>query len=269
MQHPSRPAVPSGRSPSRLLHPPIVLAYHAVGEVAAEHDPDNLVHPIAKFRSELEGLLRRGYEFVIASELGRRLRQGVPLRSTCVLTLDDGSLDNLTVLPGLLEELNVPATVFACPGLLGRPHPWLAPEAGIRLMDIDELRTLSSHELVEIGSHTNEHTDLEHAGAEDAYRELSSSKAALEEMLGKEVETFAYPYCRYSPACPGAAERAGYLCAFTCGARGGWAPYEIRRQMMDRFDSRIVWALKSRSLFYEVAEAAPVRLLRRGRRALR
>jgi hypothetical protein len=83
------------------------------------------------------------------------------------------------------------------------------------------------------------------------------------------VETFAYPFCRYSAACPPAAERAGYLAAFTCSGRGGRRPFELRREMMDSHDGRLAWALKSRRRYHETLELAPVRLALGARRALR
>jgi peptidoglycan/xylan/chitin deacetylase (PgdA/CDA1 family) len=246
-----------------------VLAYHAVGEVAPEHDPDHLVQAPDKLEWQVGRLVARGYEFVTASEFARRLRAGGTLAGVCALTFDDGTLDNLTVLPEILARLGeLPATVFACPGLLGGEDPYIAPESGVRLMDADELRELAGRGF-EIGAHTNRHTDLADATPEKAYAEMSSCKSALEEILGKPVETFAYPFCRYSAACPGAAERAGYLAAFTCSGRGGRLPFELRREMMDRRDGRVAWALKSRRRYHETLEMAPVRAALAARRALR
>jgi peptidoglycan/xylan/chitin deacetylase (PgdA/CDA1 family) len=254
---------------ARRFRPPLVLTYHALGEVAPEYDPENLVHPPKKFRAEIKHLTKRGYEFVTAAEFGSRLRSSAPPHGVCAVTFDDGSVDNATLLPELLRELDIPATVFACPGLLGRPHPWIAAEAGVRLMDEDELRTISDFGFIEIGSHTWDHADLEVADEAEIARQLESSKEALERILLKPVLTLAYPFCRYSPACLGAAERTGYLCAFTCSGRGSWEPYEIRREMMDRDHSRLAWALKSRGLFDRVAASPPARLARAARSVAR
>ena len=248
--------------------PWVVLAYHAVGDVAPEHDPDHLVQPPDKLEWQLRRLVLRGYAFVTASEFARRLRAGAPVDGLCAVTFDDGTIDNLTALPEILARLGgIPATVFACPGLLGEEDPSIAPASGLRLMDGEELRELAGLGF-EIGAHTNSHTDLAEATAEQAYGEMTSCKAALEDVLGRPVETFAYPFCRYSAACPPAAERAGYLAAFTCSGRGGRLPFELRREMMDRRDSRVTWALKSRRRYHETLELAPVRLARAARKAL-
>jgi peptidoglycan/xylan/chitin deacetylase (PgdA/CDA1 family) len=219
--------------------------------------------PEESFVSQVEALIARGYRFVTASQFARQLHNGGPPSSTCALTFDDGSLDNARVLPGLLQKLSVPATLFVCPGLLGQPHPWLAPESGVRLMTAEELEEVARLELVEIGSHTNHHVDMSSLTAEEAYREMASSKHALEDRLGKPVESFAYPFGFYSRACPAAAERAGYTSAATCGLRGGWRPYELRRELIDPRDGRFRFALKTRGLFRPMVSSPPARLLRR------
>jgi peptidoglycan/xylan/chitin deacetylase (PgdA/CDA1 family) len=248
--------------------PWVVLAYHAVGDVSPEHDPDGLVQPPDKFERQLRTLVKRGYEFLTAAEFARRLRAGSALDGACAVTFDDGTIDNLTVLPGILQPLGIPATVFACPGLLGETDPYIAPESGLRIMTADELREAAGLGF-EIGAHTNRHVDLARASAEEAYAEMSSCKQALEDLLATSVETFAYPFCRYSAACPAAAERAGYLAAYTCHDKGGRHPFELRREMMDRKDGPISWALKARGRYHETLALPPVRLALAARRALR
>jgi peptidoglycan/xylan/chitin deacetylase (PgdA/CDA1 family) len=248
--------------------PWVVLAYHAVGDVAPEHDPDRLVQPRDKFEWQLRTLVRRGYEFVTAGEFARRLRAGSPLDGACAVTFDDGTIDNLTTLPQILGPLGIPATVFACPGLLGEKDPYIAPESGLRLMNADELRELVALGF-EVGAHTNRHVDLADASVEEAFAEMSSCKQALEDLLARPVETFAYPFCRYSAACPAAAERAGYLAAYTCNGRGGRLPFELHREMMDNADGRLSWGLKSRRRYHETLALPPVRLALAARRALR
>jgi peptidoglycan/xylan/chitin deacetylase (PgdA/CDA1 family) len=246
-----------------VLRPPLVLAYHAIGELPSEQDPEDLVVSEESFLVQVTRLRARGYEFVSASQFARRLHDGAPLERVCALTFDDGSVDNARVLPKLLERVGVPATLFVCPGLLGKPHPWLAPESQVRLMNAEELEQVSRLEGIEIGSHTNEHVDMSSATAEEAYREMASSRQALEDRINKTVESFAYPYGYYSPACPAAAERAGYTSAATCGLRGGWQPFELRRELIDPDDGRLVFALKNRGLFRPLVASPPARLLRR------
>jgi len=246
--------------------PPLVLAYHCVNHVAPEHDPSALVVAPGRFRQQVEGLLHRGYEFVSVTEFASRLTASGPPAGVCALTFDDGSDDG--ILLEILSELGLSATLYVCPGLLGQPHPWLRPESGIRLMSIDTLRHASRLPHIEIGSHTNTHVDLRAATLEEAYRELSSSRQALEDLLARPVSSFAYPFCHYSPASPAAAERAGYRSAVTCGGRGGWVPFELRRETIDRWDGRLSFALKSRGAAHVMLRSRLGRLAIRVRRDL-
>jgi peptidoglycan/xylan/chitin deacetylase (PgdA/CDA1 family) len=252
------------------MRPPLVLAYHGLGSYPRQLDPHNLMVDPASFRSQVTGLLGRGYAFVSLEEFAAPLSRGEPPAvATCALTFDDGTLDNLEVMLPLLTELGVSATVFACPGLLGEPHFAMPAEAGVRLMDSSELAELAASPLVSIGSHTTNHSDLSSAGAEEAHAEIVRSKEALEDMLGVPVPAFAYPKCGYSPACPDAVRRAGHSVAVTCGGRGGWVPHELRRESIDPLDGRIGFALKSRGLFHAVRDSPPGRLARGIARPLR
>lgn len=244
------------------LRPPLVLAYHALGEHRPELDPHNLMVEPRRFEEQMRILTKRGYRFVSLSEYVERLAGNRRTEPICALTFDDGTLDNLHTLAPILRRLELPATIFACPGLLGEPHFAMPREAGVRLMDAGELRELASVPLVEIGSHTNRHVDLSGAGEQDAYEEMLSSRLALEELLQRPVETFAYPRCGYSPACPSAARRAGYRVAVTCGGRGGSDLHALARESIDPLDGRLGFALKSRRLFFPLRESPPGRLLR-------
>jgi peptidoglycan/xylan/chitin deacetylase (PgdA/CDA1 family) len=246
-----------------------VFAYHGLGPHSSRLDPHNLMVEPAQFRRQMEVLLHRGYRFVTLRECVDHLVETGSDGGLCALTFDDGTVDNLGVLAPLLAELRLPATVFACPGLLGEPHFAMPPEAGVRLMDANELRELAASPFVEIGSHTNAHADLSAASSDVAYQEMVSSKRALEDMLQRPVDAFAYPKCSYSPACPDAARRAGYGVAVTCSGLGGRQRFELARESVDSLDRRLSFALKSRRLFRPLRESMPGRLARTAVRPLR
>jgi peptidoglycan/xylan/chitin deacetylase (PgdA/CDA1 family) len=249
---------------SSFMRPPLVLAYHALGDVTREHDPERLVISPQELRAQVVRLLAREYEFVTMTEFGRRLIEDQPLNGVCALTFDDGSLDNATLLPSVLRSLRVPATLFVCPGLLGEPHPWVRPEADMRLMDLHELREVAALPFIEIGSHTNTHCDMARiTDPSEAYGELRASKLRLEEMLDKPVLSFAYPYGRYSSVCPEAANRAGYLTAATCALHGGLVPHELQRELIGPGDLPLRFELKIRGVFRAMVSSPPARLRRR------
>jgi peptidoglycan/xylan/chitin deacetylase (PgdA/CDA1 family) len=238
-----------------MPRPSLILVYHGIARIAPRLDPRNLVVDPERFESQVEVLKSRDYAFVTVSEFVGRLGGGEPAGQLCALTFDDGTVDHAVELPGLLERLDVPATLYVCPGLLGKPNPFLQDGAPLRFMNADELRAVAENPRVEIGSHTRTHVVLAEATEEDAYAEMAASKANLEALIERPVATFAYPRCFYSSACPSAAERAGYVAAVTCGPRGSWNPYELRRQPMASFDGRLAFELKSRGWWYPLQQS--------------
>lgn len=251
------------------LRPPIVLAYHGLGSLPRSLDPHNLLLSPSRFRRQVRSLRRRGYHFLPLSAVAAEIDSGPPPAGACVLTFDDGTLDNLHTLAPILSELDVPATVFVCPGLLGSPHFAMPAEAGVRLMDAEELRQLAALRQIEIGSHTNMHTDLSRASPSQAREEMVGSRRALEDLLQRPVQAFAYPKCDYSPICPEAARQAGYEVAVTCGGRGGWRRFELGRESITSLDGTLTFALKSRRLFLPLLASPPGRLAAWGARPLR
>jgi peptidoglycan/xylan/chitin deacetylase (PgdA/CDA1 family) len=252
-----------------VLKPPVILAYHGVADVDPRYDPVRLFVRPADLRQQIRRLLRRGYELLTMAEFARRLTAGRDLSATAALTFDDGTEDHLTQLAPILAELGVPGTVYVCPGLFGKRYPWCDPAAGVRMMTEDETLELACQPLIEIGSHTIDHTELDTATAEEAYREMAECKLRLEDLLGVEVPSFCYPRCHYSPACPDAAARAGYASAVTCGPRGSWAPFELKREGMHTPDGYLTFAIKSRGLYYRARDLPPSRLARWATRGYR
>ena len=252
-----------------LLRPPLVLAYHGLGSVRRELDPTGLLVPVHQFRRLIRQLKAREYEFVKQAEFARRLHAGDSLIGVCSITFDDGSADNHRELPPVLDELGVPATIFICPERLGEPYPWLPPEAGVRLMEFEEVLEVAALPSVEIGAHTLTHSDLGAADFETAYDEMSRCRDRLGDMLGEPPVSFAYPGGAYSEACPAAARRAGYTSAVTTGDRGGFRPYDLWRQAPDPLDGSLVTALKTRGVYHRLRNRASVRVVRDVARAWR
>jgi peptidoglycan/xylan/chitin deacetylase (PgdA/CDA1 family) len=240
----------------------VILGYHGIADVEPRHDPVRLFVSPHRLRRHIGQLQRRGYTFLRMAHFAERLAAGADLQKTCVLTFDDGTQDHLTHLRPILEELEVPGTVYVCPELFGDPYPWCDPAAGIRLMNREEVLELADSAFFEIGSHTLRHTVLGDATADEAYREMSTCKETLEDLLGVDVPSFCYPRCLYSSACPDAARRSGYTSAVTCGPRGSWHPFELRRENLHTPDGAIAFAFKSRGLYYGLRDTRPFRLVR-------
>jgi peptidoglycan/xylan/chitin deacetylase (PgdA/CDA1 family) len=72
---------------------------------------------------------------------------------------------------------------------------------------------------VEIGSHTLTHPNLASASSNLAQKQINDSKRKLEELTGKPVITFAYPYGSYNQKLIDLVKEASYTAAVS--TKGG------------------------------------------------
>jgi peptidoglycan/xylan/chitin deacetylase (PgdA/CDA1 family) len=189
----------------------LVLCYHSVSKIwphALSVTPD-------AFQRQVTSIARTGLPPLTAGALADGARRGVHV------TFDDAYHDVLGVLP-LLEDLRLPTTVFVATAYAddGRALdvPELAVDAGERpealaTMNWDELRELAGRG-VEIGSHTVSHPHLTLLSDEELDRELSDSRARIEDELRRPARLLAYPYGEHDARVHAAVKRAGYAAAF-------------------------------------------------------
>jgi peptidoglycan/xylan/chitin deacetylase (PgdA/CDA1 family) len=94
--------------------------------------------------------------------------------------------------------------------------PALSPR---RPMSVEELQSLASVPLIEIGSHTRTHPPLDMLPVPEQLAEIRESKLALEEMLNRPVTHFAYPHGAAGPDTAALVKSEGLESA--CLASGG------------------------------------------------
>lgn len=116
----------------RLAHrinAPRVLMFHGIGDGP---------YPLQAFRRQMI-YLRTHFTLISLDTLLRGLFQGQPLpRDPLVLTFDDGLRNNATMAFPVLQEQEIPATFFVCPGLI-ESRQWLwNQEARLRLNSLDQ-----------------------------------------------------------------------------------------------------------------------------------
>jgi peptidoglycan/xylan/chitin deacetylase (PgdA/CDA1 family) len=102
---------------------------------------------------------------------------------------------------------------------IGRIRRWAGfteDRSSARCMTADELREVSRGALVRIGSHSVTHSRLSQLTPACEWKELTSSKATLEDILQRPVETFSYPFgdrSDYLDRTVAAVRKAGYRLA--------------------------------------------------------
>lgn len=172
----------------------------------------------------------------------------LPDRAVC-LTFDDGYASVLETAWPILRERGLPATLFAVSGFLSgedRFHWDLAEPVHERhrLARADELVAVAADGL-DIGSHTVSHPWLPSLDADRVRQELVESRTVLEDLLGRPVDSMAYPTGGWTPAVRALAAEAGYRIGITVD-RGlntsRTSPLSLRRSFAptDAEDLRLV-----------------------------
>ena len=232
--------------------PPIsVLMYHQVGEFARPSAHRAGYCHIRRFRAQMAYLRRLNYNVISlqAAYEGLFLDAPIPPRAV-VLTFDDGYRNFYDYALPAMERHGFPSTVFMITGLVGGRADWLARDGreAAPMMDAAMLRELPARG-VTVGSHTVSHSRLAQLEPAQAMREIRDSKSALEDLLGREVAHFCYPYGNYNPAARDAVAESGYLTGLTCtrgDANYAENPFEIPRKGISYGDNLIgyFWKLQ-------------------------
>ncbi len=84
------------------------------------------------------------------------------------------------------------------------------PEAYYKLLNRQQMKTMSDSGLIEIGSHTHSHPNLDVIRTEDARVELESSNLKLENITSQKTEAVAFPDGAYSIDIKEMALQVGY-----------------------------------------------------------
>ena len=104
-----------------------------------------------------------------------------------------------------------------------------------RTVTADEVNRLSQGGLIEIGAHTVTHSQLSQLPSSLQNAEIKESKDRLEEILGRPVVSFAYPYGKrsnYTIQTIDLVKQSGFICAcsnFPGTVRRGTDPYQLPR----------------------------------------
>lgn len=229
--------------------PPLsILMYHQVGPYPRPRAHKASFCHIRQFRQQLAYLKLAGFRVISMAEAYEGLfGGGVIAPRSVVLTFDDGYQDFHDHAWPALQEYGFPATVFLISGLIGQPARWQTDFERIApLMDAPTIRRLQD-EGVHFGSHAVNHYRLPQLDTEAVRHEVFDSKAALQDLLGREVSHFCYPYGEYDQRARDFVEQAGYQTGLTCirgAANFADNPFEIPRKAISYGDNVLGFAWK-------------------------
>lgn len=187
-----------------------VLMYHRVLETLPAAPSHGIWVSARQFTKHLTSLKRRGYHSITFRDYERFLQgHGALPRKPIILTFDDGYEDNyLTAFP-LLQKFGFSAVIYAVTNRNRRTNFWDENEPPAKLMSPSQMIELYRSG-IEIGSHTVTHPRLPIASPKSAQSEIRDSKDALEQLIGSQVLSFAYPYGELSQTVKELVSEAGY-----------------------------------------------------------
>lgn len=193
-------------APGSLTRLPILM-YHYIRRADPAGDPAAYGLSVApeQFAAQLDWLAREGYTTLRMDEALACLggAPGCPARPVA-LTFDDGYMDAYTAALPLLRERGMVATFYIVGGFVGQPG----------YMGTDELRALHAAGM-QLGAHSMRHLDLTTLGADEALRELTTSRAVVEAVTGAPATSFCYPAGRFTAETRALVARAGFTSAVT------------------------------------------------------
>jgi peptidoglycan/xylan/chitin deacetylase (PgdA/CDA1 family) len=208
----------------------MIFTYHKIG-----HQFELGITTVRRqaFGAHLDLLTGLGLEFLTASETDTSPH---PVKQIAI-TFDDGYESVFSDAYAEMKPRGVSGTVFPVVGSVGDYNKWdvqlsRRPFKHLTWRQLSELSAAG----FEVGSHTLSHRDLTRLDPKMLRRELSESRAILEDHLGTGVTAVSYPFGRFSRRVIEEALEAGYTRGFTSFPRSAADPMAIGRMTVYSID---------------------------------
>ena len=192
-----------------------ILMYHSISWQATAKFRRFAVAPTL-FHEHMSYLHQHNYTPITVTQLVRARAQGnasLPERPV-VLTFDDGFSDFYTEALPILQEYNFLATLYIVTAFVGGTSLWLQHEGETQrpILNWEQIASISAAG-IECGGHTHTHPQLDTLSPPQAREEIIQCKSILEERLGHEIESFAYPFGYHTATTQRLVREAGYTSA--------------------------------------------------------
>ncbi len=170
----------------------LILMYHSVSSIEKKSDIYDLNKDL--FLEHMS----------LINELGNTSPLSLKsLGQSCIsVTFDDGYANNLDIAAPILEQLNIPFTVYVTSDNIKSNDK--------QYLSVSGLRELASIEGVSIGAHGKSHCKLADCGIEQLNHELIYSKKFIEDTISAPVESMSYPHGSVDDNVERSVENAGY-----------------------------------------------------------
>ncbi|MBF9237656.1 polysaccharide deacetylase family protein [Hymenobacter sp. BT683] len=238
------PASSTGNAAAILARPQVpILCYHQIRDWTARDSKNakDYIIPVAQFKAQMKMLADSGYHTILPDQLYAYMTTGAKLPSKPImLTFDDTDLDQFTVARPTLEQYGYKAVYFVMTVSLGRP----------RYMTKAHVKQLSDEGNV-IGSHTWDHHNVKKYQGQDWVTQIEKPTKTLEEITGKKINYFAYPFGLWNAQAFPELKSRGFVAAFSLAekrdqndplftirriiASGYWSPRTLHNSIVQSF----------------------------------
>ena len=208
----TRPALAAGEAePVGTIQ---VLTYHRFE--TREKPPGTIVSP-GLFAAQMQWLADHQMPVRKLVEVQAFAAGAAATTPAVAITADDGWRSVFTEMFPVIQRHNFPITLFLNPPMIGRGGAYLTWAM------VDEMRASG---LVDIQAHTLSHPNFNEERrkrapadyAAFARHEIADCRAMLEDKLGANVDSLAWPFGIYAPELEQAAQEAGYSAAYALGS---------------------------------------------------
>lgn len=181
-----------------------ILLYHKI----RADSPDQRYNVLPEvFEAQMRLLAAHGYQTISVKQLEDAILHGAMLPPRpFILTFDDGYMDIYDTVYPILSQLDFTGTIYIVAN---------------RVKSDGFMKTAVLKELAnagwEIGSHSMSHADLTQTFDNDLRVEILAAKILLEDEVGVDVDTFAYPYGLFSAKVGAKTANYGYTNAVGLG----------------------------------------------------
>ncbi|MGL4976554.1 MAG: polysaccharide deacetylase family protein [Cetobacterium sp.] len=191
-----------------------VIMYHRVIKDESEKGVHGTYVTVKQFEEQMKYLKNKGYETITFKDLlNNRYKQRFDKdKKWIMLTFDDGYKDNYENAFPILKKYQFKGIIYILDGI--KYNKWDVddrnnPEKEFSLMNVEELLEMQKYG-IEFGGHTSTHPKLAELSLENVKKEIILSKNNIENLIGKELLSFAYPYGNLNEDVKKVAQESGY-----------------------------------------------------------
>lgn len=184
-----------------------VLCFHHIHPIGDKKIASDYIISETNFKALIRSLKDSGYQTVTIDDYYQFRTRGAALPpKPMILTFDDSHAEHYTIAARELQQYGFTGAFFIMTVVLGKPNYLSEPD----------IRALSAAGHT-IGAHTWDHHDVRDYKKDDWDLQLNAQMNQLQEITGKPVQYFAYPYGSWNEAAIHELKARGIRAAFQLG----------------------------------------------------